>query len=137
MRVLHVASGNQFGGIERYLVSLAQAAGQSDSLSQSFAVCFDGKLSKELEQSGARLHRLGSVRVRQVLQVLRARRAMGKLVEAGPEDVVVFHGPWAYALFGRTAREHGARIALFAHGDLQGRHWLERWARRTDPDVVV
>jgi len=41
------------------------------------------------------------------------------------------------AMFGGTARKSGKRLAFWAHDAANGSHWLERWARRVSPDIVI
>src|ERR1700741_4890740 len=43
LRVLHVTSGNLFGGIETVLVTLARLRHLCPSMIPSFAVCFPGR----------------------------------------------------------------------------------------------
>ena len=47
MRVLHVSSGNIFGGIESMLVTLAQHRSLCPALEPHFALCFDGRVARE------------------------------------------------------------------------------------------
>jgi glycosyltransferase involved in cell wall biosynthesis len=58
------------------------------------------------------------------------------LAEARP-DVVVAHGSWPHAVFAPVVRSAGLRFVHFVHGEVTGRHWLERWAARIPPDLVV
>src|SRR2546427_11688931 len=73
MRVLHVSSGNLYGGIETLLLTLARHRNLCPGLEQHFALCFEGRLSEELAAVGARVHLLGNVRVRKPLSVWRSR----------------------------------------------------------------
>src|SRR2546422_5237601 len=57
MRVLHVSSGNLYGGIETLLLTLARHRNLCPGLDQHFALCFEGRLSEELAAVGARVHR--------------------------------------------------------------------------------
>ena len=49
MTILHVAAGNLFGGIETCLIEFARAQKLEAGLRQEFAVCFEGRLSAELQ----------------------------------------------------------------------------------------
>jgi hypothetical protein len=62
LRVLHVYSGNLFGGVERLLTTFADT--RTGSLASAFALCFDGRLGRALRASGAAVHDLGPVRAR-------------------------------------------------------------------------
>ena len=63
MRVLHVSSGNLFGGVEALLVALARERGLRPEMEPHFALCFVGRLSETLDEIGVPVHRLGGVRV--------------------------------------------------------------------------
>src|SRR5262249_31606658 len=48
LRVLHVHSGNLYGGVETFLTTLARDADVEPRMLPSFAICFGGRLSDEL-----------------------------------------------------------------------------------------
>ena len=52
LRVLHVHSGNLYGGVETFLATLARERAAAPRMTSSFALCFEGRLSSELR--GAR-----------------------------------------------------------------------------------
>jgi glycosyltransferase involved in cell wall biosynthesis len=137
MRVLHIAAGNLYGGVETLLVTLARFRDLCSSMEPEFAVCFEGRLSEELEAAGVSVHRLGAVRTRQPLSVWRGRTRLSELLRQRQFDAVVCHSAWPQAIFGPVIR--GARIALIAwrHDSGDGRHWLERWARLTSADLTI
>jgi glycosyltransferase involved in cell wall biosynthesis len=132
-----VASGNLFGGIETVLVSLARLRHLSPSMIPSFAVCFPGRLEEELRRTGVAVHNLGTVRVRRPWTVVRARRALGRLLPTIGADVVVCHGPWTRALLGPTVQRAGVSLVFFMHGFGQPGHWLERWAQLVRPQLAL
>ena len=80
MRVLHIAPGNLYGGVETLLVTLARFKDLCTSMEPEFAVCFEGRLSSELELTGVPVHHLGAVRTRQPLSVWRGRRHLSELL---------------------------------------------------------
>jgi glycosyltransferase involved in cell wall biosynthesis len=135
MRLLHLYSGNLFGGVERMLVALGKHGG--GSAEHQFALCFDGSLAAQLRAAGAPVHLLGPVRLRNPVQVWRARRALRRVLARVKPDVVLGHAPWSLAVFGRATRASGARVALFMHEVNRGEHWQERLARRAEPDLLV
>lgn len=137
MKVLHVGAGNLYGGIEAVLVAVAAARDAAPGVEHEFALCFEGRVARELRATGAAVHLLGEVRVRRPWSVWRARRRLRALLAAREVDVVLAHGPWCFALVAPAVRRAGRRLALFAHGELRGAHWTERWAARTRPDVIV
>jgi len=60
-RVLHVAAGNLFGGVERMLLAIAEAQ-RPDECAHDFALCFDGRVARELRERGGDPGVLGEVR---------------------------------------------------------------------------
>jgi glycosyltransferase involved in cell wall biosynthesis len=94
-------------------------------------------LSEELIASGAKVYQLGQVRISQPLSVRRSRRVLRELLLDERFDVIVTHSCWSQAIFGQTARAEGVPLIFYQHAPANGRHWLERWARRTEPDVVL
>lgn len=142
MRVLHVHSGNLYGGVETLLRTLALCGEPRRGLTRPatethFALCFEGRLLDELTAAGASAHVLGGARVSRPFSVWRARRALGSLLRGTRFDVVVCHSPWTQMVFGPAVRESGLPLVFWMHAPADGRHWLERWARRTTPDLVV
>ena len=137
MRVLHVYSGNLYGGIETMLVTLARCRELCTSMESHFALCFEGRLSRELSGAGAQVHLLGNVRASRPATVWRARRRLGQLLQQTKFDLVVCHLSWAQAIFGPVVRGAGLPLVFWLHDAARGRHWLERWARRTPPDLAL
>jgi glycosyltransferase involved in cell wall biosynthesis len=137
MRVLHVYSGNIFGGIEAILVSLARWRGFCPSMDVEVALCFEGRLSRELENTGLVVHRLPEVRASRPHTVGRARRALVALVRERTFDRAICHAPWAQAIFGRAVARAGVPLVFWAHDVMSGSHWTERWARRSRPDLAI
>jgi glycosyltransferase involved in cell wall biosynthesis len=136
LRVLHVHSGNLYGGVERVLEALAHApsGGLVDS---SFAICFDGRVRRELAAAGADLHCLGTVRLRRPDQVGRARGRLRSVVERLRPDVAIVHSSWAQAIFGPVVAAAGVPLARWMHAPEPGPAWLEWWAGRSRPSMVL
>lgn len=137
MRVLHSYSGNLYGGVETLLVTLARNRDLCPAMESHFALCSQGRLSSELAALRAPLHMMDEVRVRWPLTVRRARRCFGALLRRGAFDLVICHSPWAQAIFGPVVRSAGLPLAFWLHDAIDGRHWLERWARLTPPDLAL
>jgi len=133
MRVLHVAAGNLYGGVERILEEIARHGNGR----HAFALSFGGRLSAALAAAGATTDDLGPVRFSRPLSVWRARRRLARALDRGRYDVVVGHSPWAYALAAPTAGRARIRRVLWAHDALGGRHWTERRAARHPPDLAI
>ena len=137
MKVLHVYSGNLYGGVEAMLVVLARARASCPDMEPEFALCFDGRLARELRACGAGVHLLGAVRASRPATVLRARRALGRLLKERNPDFVMCHSAWSYSLFSTMARRAGRPVGFWLHDAVRGKHWTERWARLHTPDLVI
>ena len=137
MRILHIYSGNLFGGIETILLSLARHAVAAD-VTHEFALCFDARLARELREGGAIVHLLApAVSASRPQTIGHARRQLASLLASRRYDVCVTHAPWSHALFAPTVRRRDVALVFWAHDAWSGRHWTERWARRTPPDLVI
>ncbi|NMO19683.1 glycosyltransferase family 4 protein [Pyxidicoccus fallax] len=137
MRVLHVYSGNLYGGIETFLRTLARERAREPGLTHAFALCFEGRLARELREAGAEPHLLGEAKVGRPWTVWRARQALRELLRRERFDAVICHAMWPQALFGPVVRAAGVPLVFYQHDALNGRHWLERWGRVTEPDLVI
>src|SRR5262245_48948512 len=80
MRVLHIGAGNLYGGVETLLFTLARYRNLCPDMTPEFALCFDGRLEKELIGQGVPFHNFGEVRIRYPLSVLRARRRLQEVL---------------------------------------------------------
>lgn len=137
MKVLHVTSGNLYGGIETMLVAIARHRDTATRMDSQFAVCFEGRFRRELVGTGSKVHDLGAVRARNPMSVRRARLELLGTIEREGIDVVVCHSAWPLAIFGPAVPSSGRPLVLWQHGPLDGVFWLERWARRSRPSLVI
>jgi glycosyltransferase involved in cell wall biosynthesis len=136
-RVLHIVSGNLYGGVETLVITLARYRQSCPALDQQFAVCFEGRLKRELLADGATVHELGAVRVRQPWSIWKARQRLLNLIEKNEIDVVICHMAWTQAIFGSVARAARVPVAMWQHMASNGRHWLELLARWSGPDLAL
>src|SRR5579859_147940 len=137
MKVLHLYSGDLFGGIQSYLLTLEKFRSFCPDMQPEFALCFPGPLSRELEANQATIHWLGGVQMRYPWLLLRARRRLRKLLRERSYDVAVCHSIWPQALFGPVVREAQLPLVFYHHNINSGQHWFERWARRVLPDHIL
>jgi glycosyltransferase involved in cell wall biosynthesis len=137
MHILHLGAGNLYGGIERLLATLAQQADLCPNLHASYGLCFEGRLTEELRAAGADVRPLGGVRFSRPWTVMQARRRLDNLLSRETFDAVICHACWPHALFASVVRARRLPLIFWAHAIHAGRHWLERWARRTLPDLVL
>ena len=137
MRVLHVHSGNLYGGVETFLATLARCRDLAPSMETTVALCFDGLLGPELRIEGIATPLLGGVRLRRPGSVWRARRQLASLLSIDRFDVVVCHQAWPLAIFGPIIKAAGVPLVSWVHTAQDGRHWLDRLAARVRPDCVI
>jgi glycosyltransferase involved in cell wall biosynthesis len=135
MRIVHVAAGNAYGGIERMLVALASA--DHPGVSQQYVVSFGGRLEQELEEAGAEVHRLPSSRASRPLMIWRSRRAFASLLARVSPDIAIFHSAWPHAMFAQVARAAGVRVVFWQHQPISRPAWPDRWARSVRPDLLL
>jgi glycosyltransferase involved in cell wall biosynthesis len=136
VRVLHVHSGNLYGGVETFLLSLARFRMLSPSMEMSVALTSDGRIAADLRGAGVPVTILGEARISRPLTVWHARRALASVLQSQPPDVMVCHQAWPLALFGPVARRRSVPLVLWMHM-AAGRHWLDRLAWRVQPRTVV
>jgi glycosyltransferase involved in cell wall biosynthesis len=72
LRILHVHSGNLYGGVETCLLSLARFRALAPTLDLSFALTSDGRIAGELRRTGVPVALLGETRLSRPLSVWRA-----------------------------------------------------------------
>lgn len=133
MRALHIHAGNLFGGIERGLITLAKRSSDHE-----VALCYQGRLSRELEALKLNFHDLGGFRWRFPWQILRVRQRLMELIEERDYDVVLCHGSWSHALYQYAVTFKRKPLSVFwAHDPVSGGHWLERLAAMKRPDFLI
>lgn len=133
--VLHIYSGNLFGGIERMLISISKLGVETGR--STFALSFEGRLSRALRDNGARVEPIGAVRLRSPLSVLRARKALARLLAASDFDAVICHSIWVYCIFAPVIARAGYAPVLFLHDIPDPAGLLYRWAWRTPPALCI
>lgn len=136
MRVLHVHSGNLYGGVESALATLARSRHFAPSMDMEVALCFAGRIAEDLRAAGIEPSVVGEVRLRRPDTVMRARRALGRVLDRGAFDVVVCQQSWPLAIFGSVIKERGLPLVLWMHMAHQN-HWIDRLAWRVSPDLVI
>jgi glycosyltransferase involved in cell wall biosynthesis len=137
MKILHINAGNMYGGVETFLVTLAQQAGDSAEMQSSFAFCFRGRFSEELVASDVPVYSLGGTWTSRFWTVCQARRRLRHILRRSNFDAVVCHMPWNHAVFGPEVKAAGKPLVFWQHGPACGHGWLERWASRTRPDLAI
>jgi hypothetical protein len=132
LRVLHVHSGNLYGGVETMLLTLARVGAAYDMESR-FGLSFDARFAGELRDAGAPVGILGPARVSRPWTVWSARRHLGLMVRRERPDVAVVHSGWSQSVFGPVLQEARLPLVRWLHAIPDRKQWLERWARWTPP----
>lgn len=139
LRVLHLQSGRQYGGIQRMLVCLAESRAEFLAIEPVFALCYQEQLSEELAACGADVRDLGPARVREPWGIWRANRRLRELLTTEHFDAVICHGSPLLAMFGFTIRSCGVPLVYWMHNDVKERNknLMEFVASRQRPDLVI
>lgn len=137
MTVLHVHSGNLFGGVERMLQTLAPASAGLSPVASSYALCFEGAVAEALRGEGGTVHDLGTVRARRPDEIRRARRVLRRVLESHHPTVAMVHSAWSQAIFGPAVLDSGVPLVRWLHAPQPGPRWLEAWASRSRPSLVI
>src|SRR5688572_12249308 len=137
MRVLHLYAGNLFGGIERALLAVWRARGAAPDMHPHFGLCFDSKLAAKLRTSGAPVETFGDVRLTRPWTVWRARRRLRAFLKRERFDVAVTHSLWPHVVLAPAVRRAGVPLVTWLHDVPRGRGWLEHFAKRKPPDLML
>ena len=137
MKLLHVHSGNVFGGVERMLQAMSPAHAGRTPVHSSFALCFDGVVGSCLRDAGAEVRLLGEVHTRRPSEIRRARHLLGEMLQSGGWAAAVVHSAWSQAIFGPSVLKSGTPLLRWVHAPQPGPRWLEAWASRSRPSLVL
>jgi glycosyltransferase involved in cell wall biosynthesis len=137
LRLLHLWAGNLYGGVETFLLTLARCRLLAPSMEPHFGLCFEGRLSDELRESGAPVHLLGAVRLSRPWTVWGARRRLRELLNERGFDAVCCHGCWPHSAFAPAVRSERRPLVFWAHDVPTGRGLIEGCAKRTPPDLAL
>ncbi len=137
MNVLHVHSGNLYGGVETFLLTLARSRELAPGMDMSVALCFEGRLARDLHAARMMPVMLGEVRLRRPDRVRRARQELRSLLATHSFDIAVCHQAWPHAIFGSVIKGAGIPLVSWVHMAQTGGHWLDRLAGRIEPDCYV
>jgi glycosyltransferase involved in cell wall biosynthesis len=137
IRVLHVHSGNLFGGVERMMQVLSPAIAGCAPVHSSFALCFEGPVANTLRAANADVHILGAVRARRPDEVRGARNRLREVLLDVQPHVAIVHSAWSQAIFGRTVLSSDIPLVRWLHAPQPGPVWVEAWASRSQPALVL
>lgn len=137
MKILHITSGNLFGGVEQLFITFAKGGGIFPKLEHYFALCFKDHLFQKLEEANAKPHLLGVVRASRPCTVWRARQKLVSIIKEHGYDAVICHSLWPTALFGPAVRSAKVPLFIWIHDAIYGWHWLRTWAGMVRPDKII
>ena len=137
LKVLHISTGNLYGGIEILLATLARSGALEPGLSHEFALGSPGKIEQELRDEGAAVHLYGKARLSRPWTVARARRRMREIIDAARPDVAITHSTWPHTVFAPAVRRAGVGLAFWLHDMYNPGLLMDRASRLTKPDVII
>lgn len=131
-RVLHLAAGNLYGGVETFLVTLAKSPRR---LEHRFALFFEGRLATELRAAGASVEVLGPARLGRPWTLVAPQLRLRRLLSAWRPDLVLSHSTWLKAAAAPALL--GQRQAFFLHNPLEPGFALDRLLAWLPPDALL
>ncbi len=131
-RVLHLAAGNLYGGVETFLVTLAKSPRR---LEHRFALFFEGRLATELRAAGASVEVLGPARLGRPWTLVGPQLRLRRLLSSWRPDLVVYHSTWLKLVAAPALL--GYRQALFVHNQVDPHNRLDRLMARFPPDALL
>jgi glycosyltransferase involved in cell wall biosynthesis len=131
-RVLHLAAGNLYGGVETFLVTLARSPRR---LEHRFALFFEGRLASELRAAGASVEVLGAARLGRPWTLVGPQLRLRRLLSSWRPDLVLSHSSWLKAVAAPALL--GQRQALFLHGPVEPGFALDRLLTWLPPDALL
>ena len=137
MRVLHLHTGNLYGGVETMLTCLQRHVSAMPECTMTYALTAEGKLAGDLREAGGDVIILPPVRLRSLRGIMTARRAVRALIDSGRFDLVVSHSTWTQAVFGPAVRRTSVPLLFWQHNAFEERHWIERLASFCPPDFAI
>ena len=135
MKVLHLASGNLYGGIETFLVTLAKLQSTDEGLENLFCLGYRARLSHELLALGMTVGFAEGARLRRPWSFSRTGSTARAFAESHAPDLVLAHGAWAYTAVGNRLHRYRP-VVLFQHGPW-GHGVLELLVRAQRPVGVL
>jgi glycosyltransferase involved in cell wall biosynthesis len=137
LRILHIHSGNLYGGTETSLIKQIRHRDPRQKMEFSFALCFEGEFSRQLSDAGAQVFWMNKVRMRNPITIQKARRRLRRILERERFDLVVTHSTWSQAIFGPVVRAADVHLVFYLRYFIKEIRLLERLARRIKPDLVI
>ncbi len=116
LRVLHVYTGNLFGGVETALIAIAKCRSLCPEMEPSFAICFRGKLSHELLKMGVQVYILEDIAGGISKDTLYFKERLAAIVSEGKYDVVLFHQFVTFGILGMVIKDKQIRKFVWSHG---------------------
>jgi glycosyltransferase involved in cell wall biosynthesis len=133
LTLLHVHSGNLYGGIERVLVTLRRLE-DAAPLRHWYALGFGGRLRNELDD---RATVIGTVRRRFPWTVRAGRRRLREAIGRIQPHVVLVHDAWAQSLLGPVISDAGVPMVRWFHSAPDPEEAGERRAAECVPRMVI
>ncbi len=139
LRVLHLHSGRDYGGLERVLLCLGAHRAAAPGMEPTFGLGYRHRLARELSQVGASVEVLGAFERRRLWAAPGVLLSVGSLLRRGCFAVVVCHGSSALVSFRWLARAMRLPVVLWMHSDtkVKNKNLTEFLAGKMRPALVV
>ena len=139
LRVLHLHSGRDYGGLERMLSCLGTDQAECPRMEAVFGLGYRHRLADELAAAGARMEILGAFSLRRPWQAIRALVRLRGLLRRERFHAVVCHGSSALALLGRGVADLGVPIVFWMHSDtkVRNKNFVETLAGKARPRLAI
>jgi len=136
MKIIHLYSGNRFGGVERVLLQLFIVRKHLSEIDQEYIIIFDGLLSQKLIEEGAKVNLLFPVKFSKPWTIIRAWTRINSLLNRRRPQVLICHDIWSFVIGHLPARIYGCKIVLWAH--TEGLHYyLYKYLDFFKPDLII
>jgi glycosyltransferase involved in cell wall biosynthesis len=137
VKVLHLAAGNLYGGVETFLKTLAEYRQLCPEMEPHFGLCFRGQLWDELTAANVPLYDLGNVRLSRPWTMMKARWRLKRVLQNNQFDAAIVNGSWPHVIFAQCIKKTNVKLVHMVHGEIDRKHWLNRWATQTQPNLVI
>ena len=134
-QIFHIVAGNLFGGVESFLVTLAKSKALERDIIHRFAICFPGRLCREIADAGAPVEMIGPARIMGISSTKKAKKILDAALLKHSPEVIVCHMSWAQIIFGGVATKHGKWVAH--HHGPSTNSWMDWIAVKRSPDLVI
>jgi glycosyltransferase involved in cell wall biosynthesis len=133
-RILFIASGKIFGGIERVMLTLCSGVTNCEI---EFGFCFETLASESVKSAGGEVHLFGPLRAANPVSWIRETKKLRTCLKSGNFDCVVFLSAWTLALLGAGAGDFKGKVVLWLQDSVRPKNWPDRIAKNMRIDLLI